>query len=137
MSVLTVADLTVKRGPCPVVEGLSFSAGAGQVTALVGPNGAGKSTVIKAILGLLPIAHGTITWADRDLTVMAPRDRARLVAYVPQHSRLTAGMNVINVVAMGRFAHQGALARLAASDQAAIDAALVECAEADLQGVTV
>lgn len=126
MTALIVDDLTVKRGPCPVVDGVSFTARVGRVTALVGPNGAGKSTVLKAVLGLLPLAGGRITWDGRPLTTLDALRRARLVAYVPQHSRLVAGMNVLNVVAMGRYAHQGGLARLSSADHRAVDEALAQ-----------
>ena len=124
MTSLQVNNLTVQRGACPVVDDVSFTAAVGQVTALVGPNGAGKSTVIKAMLGLVPKVQGAITWEKQELTGLDPRRRARLVAYVPQHSRLVAGMSVVNVVAMGRYAHQGGLARLSATDREAVDLAL-------------
>ena len=55
--------------------------GRGQLVGLIGPNGAGKSTLLKAILGLVPIAAGSITWDGQPVA----RVRRRL-AYVPQRS---------------------------------------------------
>lgn len=50
---IRVVDLTVSYGERAGVEGVSFTAHPGQVTALVGPSGCGKSTVLAAILGLV------------------------------------------------------------------------------------
>jgi iron complex transport system ATP-binding protein len=94
------------------------------VTALIGPNGAGKSTVLKACLGLLPIAGGSVRLGDDDLLTMPRAARARRIAYVPQRSLLAAGLAVRDVVGMGRYAHRGPLARPTATDISAVDAAL-------------
>jgi iron complex transport system ATP-binding protein len=121
---LTISNLTVNRGSKRVVEDLSFAVPAGTVTALIGPNGAGKSTVLKAVMGLLPAVAGTVTWQGGDLLKLSRMRRAQLAAYVPQRSLLACAMSVVNVVAMGRFAHQDGLARLGEADRAAVDAAL-------------
>ncbi len=121
---LLVSGLTVRRGPCEVLQEVSFQAAAGQVTALVGPNGAGKSTLLKAVLGLLP-AQGRIAFAGQDLGAMHAQARARLVAYVPQRSQLAAALPVRAAVAAARFSHHGWLGTPSATDRAAVDDALV------------
>lgn len=110
-----------------MLSDVSLTVAAGTILALIGPNGAGKSTALKAILGLLP-STGTVTVDGRECATLDPQVRARLMAYVPQRSQLATGLTVRNVVAQGRFAHQGVLARLAPADAAAIDAALARCA---------
>jgi NitT/TauT family transport system ATP-binding protein len=42
------------------LKDLSFSIPAGSFVSLIGPSGAGKSTLLRTILGLMPIARGTI-----------------------------------------------------------------------------
>jgi iron complex transport system ATP-binding protein len=101
---LSVSDLDVRRGGRLVVEGLGFTVDAGTALVLLGPNGAGKSTVLKAILGLIPY-QGTVQLDGRDARELPPRQRARQVAYVPQHSALDAPLPVRDVVAQGRFPH--------------------------------
>jgi iron complex transport system ATP-binding protein len=123
MAVLEVRELTVLRGECPVVDRLSFAVSGGEVLALVGPNGAGKSTALKGLLGLVP-ATGSVRLDGADVLALEPRQRARQIAWVPQRSRLNAAMSCTNVVAMGRFAHSGGLARLAAGDAQAVAEAL-------------
>lgn len=51
--------MTLGRHP-RILDGLSLTAVAGQVTCLLGPNGAGKTTAIRACTGLVPVASGTI-----------------------------------------------------------------------------
>jgi ABC-2 type transport system ATP-binding protein len=46
-----VSDLVVRYGPVTAVDGLSFSAEAGEVLALLGPNGAGKTTTVETLEG--------------------------------------------------------------------------------------
>ena len=49
----------------------------GQVTCLLGRNGVGKTTLLRAIMGLLPIASGTITFDGQDVSQAAARTSAR------------------------------------------------------------
>ncbi len=63
------------------LDDLCLHLGRGQLVGLIGPNGAGKSTLLKAILGLVPIAAGSITWDGQPVA----RVRRR-IAYVPQRS---------------------------------------------------
>ena len=121
---LSVSELRVVRGGRQVLDHVALSARASQVTALVGPNGAGKSTVLKACLGLLPIAGGRAQLGADDLLAMPRAVRARRIAYVPQRSQLSAGLLVRDVVAMGRYAHRGPLTRPSAADLTAVDSAL-------------
>jgi iron complex transport system ATP-binding protein len=120
---VSVAELTILRGGRPVVRSLTFAAAAGSVTSLVGPNGAGKSTALKAIMGLVPYA-GVIRVEGVDVATLDPRARARMLAYVPQHSALDAALAVRDVVAQGRFAHRDAFSRETRADTAAVDAAM-------------
>ena len=101
---LAVSGLTVRRGGRLVLQELGFTAEAGSTTVLLGPNGAGKSTALKAILGLVD-HRGQVQLGGRDARQLHARERARLVAYVPQHSALDAPLPVRDVVAQGRFPH--------------------------------
>jgi ABC-2 type transport system ATP-binding protein len=57
---LTLRGLTVRLGDRQVLDGLSLSASAGQITAVLGPNGAGKTTMIRCCTGLLRPSGGSI-----------------------------------------------------------------------------
>ena len=82
--VLVVRDLVVRRGGRPVIDGLSLSAAAGEVVAIVGPNGAGKSTLLACIAGTLAPRDGTVLVGDAPVWG-ARGDRARRqLGYVPE-----------------------------------------------------
>ncbi len=107
-----------------MLSGLSFTAVDGAITGLLGPNGAGKSTLLKTVLGVLSRDGGEVEIDGVDPAAVGRDEIARRIGYVPQRSLLGVGLNVANVVAMGRFAHRGMLARFADGDRAAIDAAM-------------
>ncbi|WP_425471335.1 ABC transporter ATP-binding protein [Saccharothrix texasensis] len=62
---IEVRGLTKRYGPDTVVDDLSFTVEAGQVTGFLGPNGAGKSTTMKVILGLAAPTSGSATVGGR------------------------------------------------------------------------
>ena len=58
--ILVANDITVAYRDRPVVEGVSFALGAGEICALTGANGAGKTTLLRALAGLQPLLRGTV-----------------------------------------------------------------------------
>jgi urea transport system ATP-binding protein len=72
-------------GAAQALWGVSLTARAGEVTALMGRNGVGKTSFLRAVVGEQPIAGGTIAFDGVSLGKMAPHERARLgIGYVPQ-----------------------------------------------------
>jgi iron complex transport system ATP-binding protein len=116
MSLLHLENLTVKRGSCPVLDGISLIVGQGEFVGLIGPNGAGKTTLLRAALGLLPHQGRS------NLATLSPKDRARIAAFLPQSRDIAWPVTVEAIVALGRVPHHAGLIR--AQDQAAIDRAL-------------
>lgn len=52
----------------PAVDGISFTLAAGETLGIVGESGSGKSTLARAVLQLLPIADGSVTWLGKNLS---------------------------------------------------------------------
>lgn len=73
-TVLEVAGLSVARGGVPVLEGLGFRLGAGEVLVLRGPNGSGKTTLLRTLAGLQPPLAGTISLPPEAITYGAHAD---------------------------------------------------------------
>jgi iron complex transport system ATP-binding protein len=92
----------------------------GEVLALLGPNGGGKTTLLKTLLGLIAPRDGEVRLGDRTLTSYALRERARLIAYVPQVHVATFAFPVEAVVLMGRTAHSNLFGRPSGADHAAV-----------------
>ena len=66
MEPIVVSDLVVRRGGRAVVDGVSFTARAGEVLALLGPNGAGKTTTVETLEGYLRPDAGSVRVLGRD-----------------------------------------------------------------------
>jgi len=96
---LDLHDLTVRRGLCPVVDGVSLTVAPGEFVGLIGPNGAGKTTLMRAALGLLPF-QGRST-----LAALPPAARARAAAWLPQARDIAWPVSVADLVALGRLPH--------------------------------
>ncbi len=115
---LSLDNLTVKRGDCPVVDRVSLTIGPGECIGLIGPNGAGKTTLMRAALGLMP------STGESSLTSLSPAKRAHAAAWLPQAREIAWPVTVEAVVALGRTPHLPRGAKLSATDQAAVDEAL-------------
>lgn len=93
----------VQLGGRRIVEAVDFDAAPGRISAIVGPNGSGKTTLLRALAGLIE-RSGDVEVGGQDVTRLSPAERARRVAYLPQHSELRAQLSVRQVVALGRYA---------------------------------
>jgi len=111
-------------GEYTVGAGVDLSLGAAEVVCLLGPNGSGKTTLMRTLLGLLAPLEGQVTLDDRELSRWPARERAIRLAYVPQAAESYFDFSVLEMVEMGRTAHQGVFARPGARDRERARAAL-------------
>ena len=93
------------RGPA-VLDGVDIELPDGQIGVVLGKNGSGKTTLFKNILGICRPEGGSIRFDGEDLLAMNRRERARLVAYVPQNIHFGA-LSVFDTVLMGRISFFG------------------------------
>ncbi|MGL4241137.1 MAG: ABC transporter ATP-binding protein [Beijerinckiaceae bacterium] len=99
---LSVSDLHAFYGKAHILHGVGFDVGAGEVVALVGRNGAGKSTTMKAVMGLVPPAKGSVTFDGRPIAGCEPYEIARLgLGYVPEERRVFSELTVMENLAVG------------------------------------
>jgi branched-chain amino acid transport system ATP-binding protein len=104
MSLLSVDNVTAGYGDVRVLWGVNLHVERGEIVTLIGSNGAGKSTLLRAISGLIAITSGRVTFADTDITRLAPEDIvAAGIIHVPEGRRLFAGMNVRDNLLMGAY----------------------------------
>ena len=124
---LRVDGLSGKIREKALLERMSWTGVGGELWGILGPNGAGKSTLLSLLASLVPPAltsAGTISCNGQRLQDMPPRDRARLVAYLPQVPETPATLSVGDTVLLGRGPYRSAFAGVSAQDSAAVRAAL-------------
>ena len=103
---LNVENVTFQYSRNLVLRGASLELHQGQVGILLGKNGSGKTTLFKNILGIEKPKSGTITFDNQNLLKMPRRQRARHIAYVPQHIHF-GDLTVFDSVLMGRVSYFG------------------------------
>ena len=105
---LRVEDLHFgySKNGAPVLNGATLALEQGEVGILLGKNGSGKTTHFKNILGIEKPKKGSVRFDGEDLLKMTRRDRARRVAYVPQHIHF-GDLTVLDSVLMGRVSYFG------------------------------
>ena len=99
---LKIEDLrfSYSRRSAPVLNGVDLELRDGEIGILLGKNGSGKTTLFKNILGIGTPSGGTIRFDGEDLLKLPKRDRARRIAYVPQHIHFGA-LTVYDSILMG------------------------------------
>jgi branched-chain amino acid transport system ATP-binding protein len=102
--VLVLSELHVKYGGITAVRGVNLTVGRGEIVALIGANGAGKTTTLRAIVGLVKPASGTVEIFGQPT---AHRQTHRLVkdgvALVPEGRAIFANMTVLENLQLGGF----------------------------------
>jgi iron complex transport system ATP-binding protein len=104
---LKVKDLYFRYShSVPVLQGASLELQQGEIGILLGKNGSGKTTLFKNILGIEKPNSGEITFEGENLLKMSRVQRARRIAYVPQHIHF-GDLSVLDSVLMGRVSYFG------------------------------
>ena len=107
---LKLQDVQAFYGKSHVLHGVSLEVHGGQVVGLLGRNGVGKSTTLKAIMGLVPVQSGAITFGGHDLHRQRAYRIPRLgIGYVPEDRRIFPRLTVLDNLRTG-FDRQGASA---------------------------
>jgi ABC-type sugar transport system ATPase subunit len=99
-------DVSKKYPGVQALDGVSLSAAAGQIHALVGENGAGKSTLMRILAGATRADHGMLLLDGRPVEIRRVRDAQALgIAIVHQELSLVPDLSVGENVFLGRWPH--------------------------------
>jgi len=121
---LRTRELEVGYADDVVVRNLNLSVLPGRITALVGANGSGKSTILKAMARILKPKAGSVLLDGKAIHKLPTRTVARQLAILPQNPTAPDGLTVSELVAYGRFPHQGGFGGLTKEDQEVVRWAL-------------
>jgi iron complex transport system ATP-binding protein len=119
--VIEIKNLSFSYAGKSVLSDISLSIGKNETWSFIGKNGAGKSTLIKCIAGLLPVNPGAVLVKGVDIQKQKPRERAKIISYVPQAAgRTLPAYSVYDYVMLGRFPYRGLLAIPNTADRKAV-----------------
>ena len=123
MSTLVLGATTVNLGGARVLEDVDLRLERGEWLSIVGPNGAGKSTLLRYLAGVVA-GTGELHIDGRPAASLSRRQRAQLVAMVPQSPVVPDGITVGDYVLLGRTPHIPTLSVERSTDLTAVHAAL-------------
>jgi iron complex transport system ATP-binding protein len=129
--------VTLGYGRRPVITELDLVIPAGQLTVVVGPNGCGKSTALRAMARLLSPQRGAVLLDGRDIRDLSTRQVARRMGLLPQQSMVPEGIRVAELVARGRYPHQGLFQQWSEADEMAVADAMAQTGVSSYSSVPV
>jgi len=99
---LRVEKLNQYYGGSHILRDVSIEIAPGACTTLLGRNGVGKTTLLRCLMGLLPVASGSVRFDSADITALSPHQRAALgIGYVPQGREIFPRLTVEENLLMG------------------------------------
>ena len=132
--ILELRNLSCGYGRRVVLSQVDLTVAAGENLCLLGPNGVGKTTLFRTILGAITPMGGEVLVEGKSISSKSRRQRARLMAYVPQAHTAPFPFHVMDVVLTGRTAHIPLTSAPTRHDEQMAEAALERMGIADLAG---
>ena len=107
MTMLQITGLNQFYGGSHTLWDIDMTVARGSCTCLMGRNGMGKTTLLRAIMGLLPLASGQVLYDGQDLCAVPAEARARLgIGYVPQGREIFSQLTVEENLRIGLAARR-------------------------------
>ncbi|MCE8003195.1 urea ABC transporter ATP-binding subunit UrtE [Billgrantia ethanolica] len=104
---LEARDLYSFYGKSPVLQGVNFKAGKGELFSILGRNGVGKTTLLKSIMGLTDGIKGTLRLKEESIGDLPTPERARRrIGYIPQGRAIIPRFTVKENILMGAFGRE-------------------------------
>ena len=104
MALLEVSNLVARYGRITALQDVSLTVDEGEIVTLIGANGAGKTTTLRTISGLIRPASGSIRFAGRDITRLAPNEIVRAgISHSPEGRHVFPRMTVRENLELGAY----------------------------------
>ncbi|CAM3439219.1 ABC transporter ATP-binding protein [Occultella aeris] len=131
---LQVESVTIGYDRHVISEALSVSIPDESFTVIVGPNACGKSTLLRGLSRLLRPSTGQVILDGADIASFRAKEVARRLGLLPQSSIAPEGITVADLVARGRYPHQGLIRQWTETDEYAVLDAMAATGVTDLSG---
>ncbi len=118
---LALDNLSIGYDNKVIVSGMTIHLSPGTMTCLLGNNGTGKSTLLKTIAGFLKPISGNISYGDKPLGSLSPREMATTVGVVLTGRSEGQMLTVEDMVSLGRSPYTGFFGRLTDDDRRIVD----------------
>ena len=102
MVTLKILNVSFSYGSIKALSDVTFEVGSGEVVSIIGPNGAGKTTLLHTMLALIRPSEGAVLIDGAEVIKLRPKERAKLMGYVPQVEAPQAPLTVMEYVMLGR-----------------------------------
>lgn len=129
---LSARNLTLAYGDRVISTALTLDIPDGAFTAVVGANACGKSTLLRSLVRLLSPKEGAVTFDGQDISRSRPKALARRIGFLPQSADAPENISVRQLVARGRYPHQGFLSTWSPEDERAVTEAMAAANVTDL-----
>ncbi|MFT4397209.1 ABC transporter ATP-binding protein [Gordonia lacunae] len=129
---LRADDVTLGYDGRPIIAGLSAAIPDRSFTVIIGPNACGKSTLLRGLSRLLAPTSGQVVLDGKAISSRPAKDVARRLGLLPQSAVAPDGITVADLVARGRYPHQGLLRQWSNDDEQAVFDALKATGTVDL-----
>ena len=104
MALLETTEVVAGYGQTEILHGVSVTVDQGEIVTIIGPNGCGKSTLMKAIVGLVKVRTGSVTFQGQDISSLPPELIVRTgLCYVPQTNNVFPSLSIRENLEMGAF----------------------------------
>ncbi|MGI5399918.1 ABC transporter ATP-binding protein [Streptomyces sp. CA-135486] len=121
MQRLTAESVTLGYDQRVIAENLSVEIPDNSFTVIVGPNACGKSTLLRALSRMLKPSQGRVLLDGQTIHSLPAKKVARTLGLLPQSSIAPDGITVADLVARGRYPHQGLLRQWSPEDERIVE----------------
>ncbi|MFE7302034.1 ABC transporter ATP-binding protein [Streptomyces sp. NPDC057579] len=132
MSRLAAENVTLAYDQRTIAENLSVTIPDHSFTVIVGPNACGKSTLLRALSRMLKPTTGAVLLDGQKISALPAKQVARTLGLLPQSSVAPDGITVADLVARGRYPHQGLLRQWSAEDERIVGESMTATGVAEL-----
>ncbi|RKN22543.1 ABC transporter ATP-binding protein [Micromonospora musae] len=129
---LSGTGMTLAYDRRTIAEDLTVAVPDRSFTVVIGPNACGKSTLLRALSRMLKPTTGAVLLDGEDIHRRPARQVARTLGLLPQSSIAPDGITVAELVARGRYPHQGLLRQWSREDERVVEESMTATGVADL-----
>ncbi|MET8578444.1 ABC transporter ATP-binding protein [Streptomyces sp. NPDC005012] len=132
MNRLSAQNVTLAYEQRVIARELSVEIPDNSFTVIVGPNACGKSTLLRALSRMLRPSEGRVLLDGEVIQSLPAKKVARTLGLLPQSSVAPDGITVADLVARGRYPHQGLLRQWSPQDERVVQESMERTGVAEL-----